>query len=382
MANVAASRHYNRMNNQPVKRKGTGCRLFSLIFIEIIVVFGGYSFLQYNNYKSFAAQKTAVIADKVFEVKNGDSVNDVAKRLISEGYIKGSSVFTYPTYKIYLKLNDVNQASVHAGNYQIPADSTLQNVFNFLKPEACDTVRVTLLEGQRVEEFAAELQKSFGAKSKSAFSSSDFIRIARNYEKPSNVTLGFNPPKNLEGFLFPDTYEFCSETSTQAVINKLVDNFNSKVYLPLKSQFDKNDLNLVDAINLASIVEREGRQIESKRNIADIFIKRLDQGIALGSDVTTMYGNGYSTKSKTWWVSGVELDNIIEDDAPYNTRTRTGLPPSPISNPGLDSIKATLDPIKNDYIFFLVGLDNKMYYSKDLRGHNYNVCKYLTMTCR
>ncbi len=134
---------------------------------------------------------------------------------------------------------------------------------------------------------------------------------------------------------------------------------------------------LNEVIIKASIVEREAYNNDERKTIAGIIDTRLKIDKALGIDATSQYGYGYSTSQKTWWVTGDELLQALEQDNPYNTRKNLGLPPTPISNPGLDSIIAVLNPTQTEYLYYLHDSCGQIHYSRTLNEHNIKVEKYI-----
>ncbi len=373
---------YSRIKSIEKKRPFSITKLIALCFLLLIFVGGCYTFIQLHNYNEFITSKIPADAPGEFEVKEGDSLEVVTSRLVQEGFFPNREVFGYPAHKVYLKLNKLDSSGIQAGIYKIPSDSEIKDVFGYLRAKKCNEIRVTLIEGQRIEEFAEELGDAFAGKTGAVFSKDEFINEAKNFANNEGAKLSFAPPKNLEGYLFPDTYQFCSDSTTSDVLVTLLQTFNTKVYKPYESKIKASGLSLGDIVNFASMIEREARTLESKKMVSDILQRRVKLGYFLGVDATSQYHAGYSKTQKTWWRTGYELDNIIEDNDPYNTRKNLGLPPTPISNPGVNSYIAVLEPTKNDYLYYVTGVDNKMHYAKDLNGHNYNVCKFVTQTCR
>lgn len=170
---------------------------------------------------------------------------------------------------------------------------------------------------------------------------------------------------DLEGYLFPDTYEFFIPSSAELVVKRMKENFNNKV-LPLVSVDD----DLSDIIKVASMIEREVPNPEDRRIVSGIIWKRLRNSYPLQIDATICY---------------VKFDpcyplsrDDLSKDSPYNTYTRKGLPPTPISNPGLDAIKAAINPKDSVYWFYLSDPETgKTIFSVDLDEHNSNIVKYL-----
>jgi UPF0755 protein len=208
-------------------------------------------------------------------------------------------------------------------------------------------ISITLREGLSVSEMAQLLSKKF-----TKVIAVDFIELA----KPD------------EGYLFPDTYLFLPNARSAEVISTMKQNFQRKI-----SSFNTeiNDFNkpLVDIIKMASILELEARTLESKRMIADILWRRIELGMPLQVDVSFKYINGKTTKSLT--------TTDLKIDSPYNSYVYKGLPPTPISNPGLDSIKAAVTPIKTNYLYFLSDKAGNMHYAKTYKEHLQNKEIYL-----
>jgi UPF0755 protein len=130
------------------------------------------------------------------------------------------------------------------------------------------------------------------------------------------------------------------------------------------------------AVILASIVQREAISQSDMQGVASVLENRLAIGMALGSDVTLEYALGYQKDTKTWWKEGLTVDDLALK-SPYNTRLTVGLPPTPISNPGLVALKAVLAPPKTNYLYYLSDSDGKLHFAVDLSEHNANIKKYL-----
>jgi len=177
---------------------------------------------------------------------------------------------------------------------------------------------------------------------------------------------------SYEGYLAPETYRVYQDASLSEVVDKLMKQrakeFLDNYYASSNSETFKH--NIYEVLTMASILEREVRNLEDKKLVADIFWRRLKKNWALQADSTVHYavakeGNVF-TSSKDRQV-----------DSLWNTYKYPGLPPSPICNPGLDSIKAALTPTKNDYWYFLTDKQGVVYYAKTLEEQNLNKYKYL-----
>jgi UPF0755 protein len=171
-----------------------------------------------------------------------------------------------------------------------------------------------------------------------------------------------------EGYLFPDTYNFAFDAAPKAVLDAFLSNFDKRIEM-LQNEIKSFGRPLADVISMASIVEEEGRITETRRTIAGILWKRLDIGMPLQTDSAFQYVNGKTT---------FELaTSDLAIDSPYNTYLYKGLPPTPITNPGLDAILAAITPLKTPYLYYLTDKDGKMHYAVTYEEHLLNKEKFL-----
>lgn len=171
-----------------------------------------------------------------------------------------------------------------------------------------------------------------------------------------------------EGYLFPDTYFIPVIATAGSTIKLLGNNFEQKLS-SLAFLTESSSKSLDEIITMASILEGEALGQDNMKIVAGILWKRIDLGIALQVDASFVYINGKTTKDLT--------KDDLKIDSPYNTYLYRGLPPTPISNPGLESIKAALSPTKTSYLYFLTGDDGEMHYAKTFEEHKLNKFKYL-----
>lgn len=174
--------------------------------------------------------------------------------------------------------------------------------------------------------------------------------------------------ENLEGRLFPDTYFFSDGITVDEIIFELNQNWQEQIK-SLNQEPLLSGKSIDEIITMASIIERETNKAEDRRLVSGILWKRISIGMPLQVDATFEY----YTKYNTYTITKAEM----KKDSPYNTYTNKGLPPTPIANPGLDSIKAAINPTKSDYLYYLTGRDGKMYYASDFAGHKKNRRLYL-----
>jgi len=175
---------------------------------------------------------------------------------------------------------------------------------------------------------------------------------------------------SLEGYLFPNTHFISAETTEEDLVRKLLQDFDVKLSSDLRNEIASQGKTIFETVTLASIIEREVPQDKDKKMIADVFRKRLAIGMALQSDATVNFVTGKNKAQPSL------ADLAI--DSPYNTYKYRGLPPGPISSPGLASIKAVIYPTPNQYYYFLTTLDEgEVIYGVSYEDHLANKAKYL-----
>ena len=249
--------------------------------------------------------------------------------------------------------------TIQAGDYQIPQNLSSQEIDKLLTFGALD-IWITFPEGQRIEQQAETLVNKLKTadNEKYQFDKQDYIKEAE------------------EGYMFPDTYLISKDASASAIVKKLRGTFEDKVTKSLLGKGLNNGLTENEAIILASLIEREAKTNEERAIIAGILLNRIKDGMALQVDATVQYAKGYDESNKTWW-PGITQEDYTSVKSPYNTYLYTGLPPAPISNPGLDSIRAAAEPISTPYYYYLHDSKGKIHYAKTGEEHQQNIQKYL-----
>jgi UPF0755 protein len=187
---------------------------------------------------------------------------------------------------------------------------------------------------------------------------SDFIKLAK------------------EGYMFPDTYDFAPNATAADVVKVLKDNFDKKYTASLQQKIQAKGFNSVQGVILASLVEREARSDEVRKNVASIMLKRLEVGMPLNIDATVQYALGYQAAEKNWWKKSLTYDDL-KINSPYNTYLYQGLPPGPICNPSLSSLNAVANADTSiPYLYYFHDLQGNTYYAKTLEEHEANVAKH------
>lgn len=287
----------------------------------------------------------------------------VGKLLKDKGIIANANDFLCYVSKI--EAGD----KIQAGYYEIKLPVTLEQLVPLLQNSQIPTVRITLQEGLRMDEIAAKLDTAMGTDNPiKVFSREEFLQLIVDKTVLSNFVYTKNKT-SLEGFLFPDTYEFTKNATTTEVLDTLLKTFTRKV----SSETDldaSTELTPYQVVVLASLIEKEaGKSFEEKQTIAGILLKRMKNNWLLQVDAAFLY-------EKKDWKASIYADDKLSDSL-YNTYRRKGLPPTPIDNPGLDSIKSVLTPKQSPYWFYLHGLDGVVRYAKTNDEHLKNISLYL-----
>ncbi len=280
----------------------------------------------------------------IFVVSRGEGVKNIASRLAQNNLIRSPTGFY-----VMVKLLGIER-SLQAGDFRLNRAMDAKAVALELTRGILD-VWVTTLEGWRIEEVAAKVAKELN------IPEGEFLKYAR------------------EGYMFPDTYLIPKEASPAAVADMMRENFDRRVS-DIRDGIARSGLTFDEVVVLASIVEREGRTDDDRPVIAGILLKRLLAGWPLQTDATIQYALGYQPMEKTWWKTALyEEDKKIT--SPYNTYRTTGLPPAPISNPGLSSIRAVLLPTDSSYWYYLHDPQGGVHYAETIAEHNANIESYL-----
>lgn len=290
----------------------------------------------------------------IVQIDQGATVEQILTKLVDQGVIQ-EKWLTY--VKLYLKQENL-AAKLQAGTYELPKNLSIKEVIDSLQNGKNPDIWVTIPEGLRKDEIADILNQELSKADTTNFSKEEFLRLTT--DKAYIQTLGLTVNiSDLEGYLFPDRYAFPITTKTSDTIDKMVKNFITKV----------GTADTYDQIILASIVEREGFSDQDRPIIAGIFIKRLEEGWLLQACATVLY------PLKDWKHEITDADK--ESDSPYNTYKKPGLPPTPICNPGLESINAVRNYKKTDYYYYIHDNNAIVHYAKTLEEHNANINQYL-----
>lgn len=320
-----------------------------------------YVYVDYTNTVNKGDSEPSGVVE--FTIEEGESVEQIAQQLKDEGLINNTWYFRFYVSQAGL------EGKLQAGSFSIPHGLSIKELAYLLQKAEFPDIWITIPEGLTTNEVAARLADSFSINPASSFDIDQFLALA---ESPTSmiaeqVTLPAGNP--LEGFLFPDTYRFPSDATTEYVINTLISTFSRRISEPQAKNIDDSGYSVYDIVILASILERETRSYDDRYLVADILLRRMENGWALEVDATLLYHFGD-------WTHIITVEDLALD-TPYNTRKYPGLPPTPICNPGEETIRAILDPEPNDYWYYISDAEGTLHYAETLEQHNQNISTYL-----
>lgn len=361
-----------------------------LVILAVIVM--GVGSISAAAFAWYVSQLTPVNAQDTtvqrIEVKQGSSFNDVASTLQSRGVIRSAMAFT-----IFASLEGKRDA-IKAGTCNLTPAYTAAEILRKITEGCHDFVSITFYPG-------ATLETSLYAKTAAAKKGDDFkdysIRAslkAAGYSD-SDITAAFaaqyssplfaDKPSDqgYEGYVFGETYYVSTAASVGEVLQTAFGHMNTIVQRnDLVAKYRALDLNLYEGVTLASIVGKEldceGKPTEERKQrcyayqqrIARVFLNRLEAGMTLGSDVTSIYASDRLGQASS-----------VSVDSPYNTRKYAGLPPGPIAAPGELALKALANPAGGDDLYFVAGDDGLIYFATNEAGHTANIKNHCQLLC-
>lgn len=273
-------------------------------------------------------------------IREGMSISEIAEELKKEELIISSSLF-----KSIARITG-KDTSLRSGHFSFPQKASLFDILHILTEPTSPELSFTVPEGYSVFDIDKKLHQE------DLIAKGDFIRTAKIYE----------------GYLFPDTYFIFRENFTpEQLIEKMRANFEKKIDKEMRHQINQSGRTLGEIVSMASILEREVRTSEDFAIVSGILWKRLDNGWPIQADATLLYGKNSPQ---------ITRKDLASDD-PYNTRKLKGLPPTPIGNPGIATIRASIFPQESPYWFYLTDERGNVHYASTNEEHNENRRKYL-----
>ena len=318
----------------------------TVLFIGLLVLVAA---LVRNTYKSNLEPLSTVSKTQVITIEPGATTSEIARSLKAKNIIKSDWAFEW-----YVR-NEQLRNDLKAGTYVVDQNQSVQEIVQIIVDGKVATDLVTIFPGKRLEETKKSLISEFG------FSETEVEEALKpeNYQghpaltdKPNNA--------NLEGYLYPETFQRTAETEVKDIIELSLDEMDRRLTPEVRQRVADQGLTLHEAVTLASIIEGEVTSKEDREKVAQVFIKRLNEGIRLESNAT---------------------DEYAEINPEYNSYKIDGLPPGPVSNFTDTALNAIAYPTQTDFLYFVSGDNGQTHFSKTLDQHETNIEKYCTTLC-
>ncbi len=319
--------------SSPKRRRSIS--IIACAFFVLLICIGGVYFLK----EKLSRPPETFPINVPIDIPEGATVKSVAQILASKEVI-------HSPFLLYLMLDSSFQNTfIQAGTYTFTQKLTLSQVAEAITKGLYRSphVSVTLPEGFRARELKSLLPSLFSEYTDESLDA-------------------------LDGTLFPDTYFFSGTDSAEEVLTLLKNTFNERI-APYRKEISKSGFTQEEIIIIASILEREANDVDSKHTVSGILRNRLAVNMPLQVDATFNYILGKTSAELTL--------NDLDTDSPFNTYKNRGLPPQAIANPGIRALEAALRPTASDYIYYLTGTDGVFYYAKTFEEHKRNKERYL-----
>lgn len=297
-------------------------------------------------------------------IEEGATLPEISQLLKDKKLIRNQQVFEQ-----YVRNNGAAE-DIKAGTYELSPSYGVPEIVSILTQGKIVSKLVTILPGARIDQVEKMLNNAgfSEAEVKDAMNPANYTDHPALVDKPADAS--------LEGYLYPESFERTSSTTAKQIITASLDEMQKRLTPDIRQAFTKQGLTTHQAIILASIVEKEVSEPQDRRQVAQVFLKRLTTGMKLQSDATARYGAV---------LDGVEQNmtysQILQYNSPYNTYINAGLTPGPISNVAESSISAVANPANTDWLFFVSGDDGTTHFSKTAAEHEALTQQYCKQLC-
>jgi UPF0755 protein len=285
---------------------------------------------------------SAATAEVPFTIAAGEGAAEVATRLEAQGILRDAAAFT--AYLVYSGLD----TGLQAGEFELSPALPPPQIAQKLQDATPTRIKFIVLPGWRLEEVAALLPTS-GFE----ITPDEFLQAAR---QPASRFDFLPAGASAEGFLLPGEYSLPRGLNAVQLVDNLVNNASLALSREIRAGFEAHGLNVYQGVTLASIIQREAVRPEEQAAMASVFFNRLAAGMPLQTDPTVQYALGFDAATNSWWKAPLAVADL-EIQSPYNTYQNLGLPPGPISSPGLSAIQAVAYPAQTPYYYFRARCD-------------------------
>lgn len=323
------------------------------LFVLLLTAAGSSAYWAHNWWN----QNTIKVGSPIdIEVKEGSTIHSVSVELFKRGLITHDPKLFQWGWRLTMA-----KATLKAGDYRFEGELTAAKIAHILASGQTVTISFTIPEGWNMYQIAERLENVFPKISKAKW-----LETMRDSKFRDQLP---GQPPSVEGFLFPETYTFNPRSSPSDVVNAMIQTFQKNFSPEIKSRGESLKLSPLQIVTLASIIEKETGKSDERPHISSVFHNRMRIGMRLQTDPTVIYGMWERYDG-----------NIRKDDlrtpTPYNTYVISGLPPGPIASPGLAALKAAVEPIETEDLYFVSRGDGSHIFSKNLRDHQKGVYQY------
>jgi len=338
------------------KKRSVVVRLFALVIVCLLLAAAAGTVWFVQNTKAVDSSSEQV---ETIVIDPGASEAFISQLLEEKGLIRSSLA-----YQLYGRIQRT-QGNTQAGSYELSPSMSVADIVNKLTQGDVAVQLITILPAQRISQLREYFigEGYFEAEVDAALDPATYAGHPALAGSPSITS--------LEGYLSPESFQYTDTTPLKNIIESSLDITASFLTDGTKQALAGRGLSVHDAIILASIVEQEVNKLEDKPIVAQVFLSRLEQNIALGSDPTAFYGAAL-----------LGLEESVLTDTLYNTRLYPGLPPGPIGNISASSLDAVANPSATDYLFFVAGDDGTTHYSRTVQEHEALTAQFCTVLCQ
>lgn len=345
-----------------IKHKKIFFIIISIIIALMIVALGCFLYYKINLQAVSESDEAVEIT-----IEEGMSVSNIINLLKDKGLIKNDKVF-----KLYTKINKIS--NIQAGEYELNKNMSVQEIAKKLQEKPKDsTINITFVEGKNMRWIAAKIAEKTSNTEEEVFeklSDETYLnKLIDKYWFLSDEIKNENIYYSLEGYLFPDTYNFKKDVTVEGIFEKMLDKMEEQLE-PYKTEIQNSGISVHKILTVASIIELESSNDEDKANVSSVIYNRLNKNMSIGSDVTTYYAIKVDMSERNLTSKDLNTAN------PYNTRgpnMNGKLPIGPIASVSASSIKAALYPNTSDYLYFVADKNGKVYFAKTIEEHNANI---------
>ena len=335
----------------PLRTRSRALRTLLILFLLLLVLLAGAS-----GFYLWATGASGVSNPVTVEIAQGATPSDVGTQLEEAGVIRSAFMF-----RLVVRIRGIG-GNIQAGRYSLETNMRLSDTLDLLEKGPLiekPPLSVTIPEGLRLEEVAKVVKQALPVNRK------DFVQQATNgtWALPPYLPEG---TASVEGFLFPKTYDFEEDVNAGDVIERLLAQFEEEVAALPWENAGSLGVEPYEVVVIASLIEREARYAPDRDKISAVIYNRIELGMPLQIDATVQYALPEHKERLTF--------DDYEYESPYNTYLHAGIPPGPIASPGLDSLRAALEPANVDFLYYLL-IDpetGEHVFAETLEEHNQN----------